>query len=139
VIKLDVEGVEIEALSGAQGLLQRDCVVICEEHGLDRTHGITRHLIEALALGVFVYDEGERRFMRLDRVERLDRSRSTPGSAITSSRLQRARGGGCRGKASMMASLPRMSRLLQERRDDRPVCAPDCRWLPRRCGDYIQC
>ena len=68
VIKLDVEGVEIEALTGAQGLLQRDCVVICEEHGLDRTHGITRHLIEALALRVFAYDEGERRFMRLDRV-----------------------------------------------------------------------
>ncbi|HBR43621.1 MAG TPA: FkbM family methyltransferase, partial [Afipia sp.] len=45
----------------------------CEEHGLDRTHGITRHLIEALALGVFVYDGGERRFMRFDRVERLDR------------------------------------------------------------------
>lgn len=72
VIKLDVEGVEIEALTGAQGLLQGDCVVICEEHGLDRTHGITRHLIEALALRVFAYDEAERRFMRLDRVERLD-------------------------------------------------------------------
>jgi FkbM family methyltransferase len=73
VIKLDVEGVEIEALNGAQELMQRDCVVICEEHGLDRTHGITRHLIEALALRVFAYDEGERRFKRLDRIDRLDR------------------------------------------------------------------
>lgn len=73
MIKLDVEGAEIEALIGAQGLLQRDCVVICEEHGLDRTHGITRHLVDALALRVFAYDAGEGRFMRLDRVERLDR------------------------------------------------------------------
>ena len=73
VIKLDVEGVEIEALNGARGLLKRDCVVICEEHGLDRTHGITRHLIEALALRVFAYDAEKGRFMRLDRVERLDR------------------------------------------------------------------
>lgn len=73
VIKLDVEGVEIEALSGAEGLLRRDCVVVCEEHGLDRTHGITRHMIDALALRVFAYDEGEGRFMRLDRIERLDR------------------------------------------------------------------
>jgi len=37
VIKLDVEGVEIEALAGAAKLLRRDCVVICEEHGLDRS------------------------------------------------------------------------------------------------------
>jgi FkbM family methyltransferase len=73
VIKLDVEGVEIEALTGAEGLLRHDCVVICEEHGLDRTHGITRHLIDALALRVFAYDEGKRRFMRLDRIDRLDR------------------------------------------------------------------
>lgn len=73
VIKLDVEGVEIEALAGAEGMLQRDCVVICEEHGLDRTHGITRHLIDAFALRVFVFDPKLCRFMRLDGVKRLDR------------------------------------------------------------------
>ena len=72
VIKLDVEGVEIAALTGARGLLLRDCLVICEEHGLDRTHGITRHLMDALGLRVFAYDAGAGRFMRLDRVESLD-------------------------------------------------------------------
>jgi len=73
VIKLDVEGVEIEALTGAERLMQRDCVVICEEHGFDRTHGITRHLINELSLSVFVFDPRKCRFMRLDGIERLDR------------------------------------------------------------------
>lgn len=73
VIKLDVEGVEIEALNGAEGLLQRDCVVICEEHGADRTHGITRHLINKLSLSVFVFDPSRCRFIRLEGIERLDR------------------------------------------------------------------
>jgi FkbM family methyltransferase len=73
VIKLDVEGVEIEALAGAEGLLQRDCVVICEEHGFDRTHSITRHLINEMSLNVFVFDPEMCRFIRLDDIDRLDR------------------------------------------------------------------
>lgn len=73
VIKLDVEGVEIEALAGAEGLLQCDCVVICEEHGLDRSHAITRHLIHELSLRVFVFDPKLCRFIRLDGVGRLGR------------------------------------------------------------------
>ena len=73
VIKLDVEGVEIDALTGTKGLMQRDCVVICEEHGSDRTHGITRHLINALSLSVFVFDPVRCRFIQLDDIKRLDR------------------------------------------------------------------
>ncbi|RTM14572.1 MAG: FkbM family methyltransferase [Bradyrhizobiaceae bacterium] len=73
VIKLDVEGVETAALAGAAELLRRDCVVICEEHGLDRSHGITRHLIDELYLRVFVFDPESCRFVRLDGVGRLDR------------------------------------------------------------------
>lgn len=73
VIKLDVEGVEIEALTGAKRLMQRDCVVICEEHGIDRTHGITRHLIHEMSLNVFVFEPRTCRFTRLDGIERLDR------------------------------------------------------------------
>ncbi|MFZ2157145.1 MAG: FkbM family methyltransferase, partial [Bradyrhizobium sp.] len=72
VIKLDVEGVEIEALTGAGGLMQRDCVIICEEHGSDRTHFISRHLINELSLSVFVFDPDRCRFARLDSIERLD-------------------------------------------------------------------
>jgi len=71
VVKLDVEGVEIEALTGAERLMQRDCVVICEEHGSDPTHGITRHLLDQMSLSVFVFDPKSCRFIRLDRIERL--------------------------------------------------------------------
>ena len=35
LIKLDVEGVEIEAMKGGKRMLQADCVVLCEEHGND--------------------------------------------------------------------------------------------------------
>lgn len=73
VIKLDVEGMEIEALTGAKWLMQRDCMIICEEHGSDRTHGITRYLINEMSLKVFVFDPTRCRFFRLDGIERLDR------------------------------------------------------------------
>ena len=36
LIKLDVEGVEIEAIKGGARLLQGDSVILCEEHGGDR-------------------------------------------------------------------------------------------------------
>ncbi|MCX7320748.1 MAG: FkbM family methyltransferase [Hyphomicrobiales bacterium] len=43
VVKLDVEGVEIEALRGAELLSAGDAVFICEEHGADRRHLVSRH------------------------------------------------------------------------------------------------
>lgn len=73
VIKLDVEGVEVEALTGAERLMQRDYVVICGEHGSDRTHSISRHLMNEMSLKLFVFDPEMCRFIRLDYVERLDR------------------------------------------------------------------
>jgi hypothetical protein len=47
VVKLDVEGVEIAALQGAERLSRRDAVFICEEHGADREHLVSRHLMTA--------------------------------------------------------------------------------------------
>ena len=78
VVKLDVEGVEIEALTGAEQLMQRDCVVICEEHGSDPTHGITRHLLEEMSLRVFVFDPKACRFNRLEGIMRLDSIKRHP-------------------------------------------------------------
>ena len=41
LIKLDVEGVEIEAIKGGTRLLQGDSVLLCEEHGNDpQPHGV---------------------------------------------------------------------------------------------------
>lgn len=73
VIKLDVEGVEIEALDGAGGLLARDCVVICEEHGSDRTHAVSRHLTEKTLLKLFVFDPAFGHFAQLEEVSDLTR------------------------------------------------------------------
>ena len=69
---------EIEALTGAERLMQRDCVVICEEHGSDTTHGITRHLLEEMSLRVFVFDPRACRFNRLDGIKRLDSIKRHP-------------------------------------------------------------
>lgn len=56
MIKLDVEGLEIEAIEGAGRLLATDSIVICEDHGSDRTHSVSRHLLTKTALKVFVFD-----------------------------------------------------------------------------------
>lgn len=73
VIKLDVEGMEVEALKGSEGLMQQDCVVICEEHGSDQTHGISRYLINEMSLSIFVFDPNRCQFTRLNGVDGLDR------------------------------------------------------------------
>ena len=44
LIKLDVEGVEIEAMKGGARLLQGDSVILCEEHGNDpAAHRVALH------------------------------------------------------------------------------------------------
>jgi FkbM family methyltransferase len=73
VIKLDVEGVEVEALNGATRLLQSDCVVICEEHGSDRNHTISRHILSKTVQKLFCYDPDTGHFEHLRDVSTLDR------------------------------------------------------------------
>ena len=83
VVKLDVEGVEIEALQGGRGLLADDCVVICEEHGSDRTHAVSRYLTEQPSLRCCVFDEGRGRFMPLEQLEGLSRIKRHPWVGYT--------------------------------------------------------
>ncbi|MGW9328787.1 FkbM family methyltransferase [Bosea sp. NPDC055594] len=52
VVKLDVEGVEREALAGMERALRDDALVIYEDHGSDASHGLTRHIIEERSLAV---------------------------------------------------------------------------------------
>lgn len=52
VVKLDVEGVEREALAGMERALSRDALVIYEDHGSDTTHALTRHVLDERGLAV---------------------------------------------------------------------------------------
>ncbi|QAZ44409.1 FkbM family methyltransferase [Mesorhizobium sp. Pch-S] len=61
VVKLDVEGVEIAAFSGATRLLGRDTVFVYEDHGSDLDHATTRHALDVLKLRVFWLGHGRRR------------------------------------------------------------------------------
>lgn len=72
VIKLDVEGVEIPALSGAARLLEGDAIVICEEHGSDRHHTVSRHILEKTPLKLFCHDPRAGCFRRITDVASLD-------------------------------------------------------------------
>ena len=59
VVKLDVEGVEEQALKGARELWRRELVIIYEDHCKDPTHTATRVVLDELGLAVFhVADDG---------------------------------------------------------------------------------
>ncbi|WP_458760582.1 FkbM family methyltransferase [Afipia sp. TerB] len=77
VIKLDVEGVETEALRGGARLLETDCVLICEEHGNDRNHTISRYILANTGLKLFCYDPASRRFEHFQNVSSLDRIKTS--------------------------------------------------------------
>jgi FkbM family methyltransferase len=73
LIKLDVEGVEIEAIKGGARLLQGDCVIVCEEHGNDRRHQVSRYILEQTPLKLIVYDPLSDRFETVTELSILDR------------------------------------------------------------------
>jgi hypothetical protein len=73
LIKLDVEGVEIEAIKGGTRLLQGDSAILCEEHGNDRTHSVSRYILEQTPLKLIVYDPRGDRFETVTELSILDR------------------------------------------------------------------
>jgi FkbM family methyltransferase len=73
LIKLDVEGVEIEAIKGGKRLLQGDSVLLCEEHGNDPKHTVSRYILEQTPLKLIVYDPRSNRLETLSELSILDR------------------------------------------------------------------
>lgn len=73
VIKLDVEGVETEVLEGCRHLLLGDSVAICEDHGNDREHTVSRYILEQTALKLFCFDPQTGRYEQLTDLSPLDR------------------------------------------------------------------
>jgi len=73
LIKLDVEGVEIEAIKGGKRLLQGDSVLLCEEHGNDPNHTVSRYILEQTPLKLIVYDPRSNRLETVTELSILDR------------------------------------------------------------------
>src|SRR6476620_5044941 len=73
LIKLDVEGVEIEAIKGGARLLEADSVIMCEEHGSDRSHAVSRFILEQTPLKLIVFDPRSNRMETVTELSILDR------------------------------------------------------------------
>jgi FkbM family methyltransferase len=73
LIKLDVEGVEIEAIKGGTRLLQGDSVILCEEHGNDPQHTVSRYILEHTPLKLIVFDPRSNRLETVSDLSILDR------------------------------------------------------------------
>jgi FkbM family methyltransferase len=73
LIKLDVEGVEIEAMKGGARLMETDSVLLCEEHGSDRAHTVSRYILEQTPLTLSVYDPRSNRLETVKDLSILDR------------------------------------------------------------------
>jgi FkbM family methyltransferase len=73
LIKLDVEGVEVEAIKGGMRLLQGDSVLLCEEHGNDPNHTVSRYILEQTPLKLIVYDPLSSRLETVNELSILDR------------------------------------------------------------------
>ncbi len=73
LIKLDVEGVEIEAIKGGTRLLQGDSAILCEEHGSDPQHTVSRYILEQTPLTLIVYDPRSNRMETVTELSILDR------------------------------------------------------------------
>jgi FkbM family methyltransferase len=73
LIKLDVEGVEIEAMKGGVRLMQGDSVLLCEEHGNDPQHTVSRYILEQTPLQLIVYDPRSNRLETVTDLSILDR------------------------------------------------------------------
>ena len=73
LIKLDVEGVEIEAIKGGARLLQGDSVILCEEHGNDPAHTVSRYILDHTPLKLIIYDPRSRRMETVTELSILDR------------------------------------------------------------------
>ena len=73
LIKLDVEGVEIEAMKGGTRLMQGDSVLLCEEHGNDPRHTVSRYILEQTPLKLIVFDPRSNRMETVTELSILDR------------------------------------------------------------------
>jgi len=73
LIKLDVEGVEIDAIKGGARLLATDSMILCEEHGNDPHHTVSRYILDQTPMKLLVYDPRTGRLETITELSILDR------------------------------------------------------------------
>ncbi|MCP4074116.1 MAG: FkbM family methyltransferase [Hyphomicrobiales bacterium] len=78
ILKLDVEGAEIDALKGAGTILERDCLIIYEEHGADKSHEVSRYLKDVLGMRLFASDEKRLQITEISNYDELDVLKTNP-------------------------------------------------------------
>lgn len=58
ILKLDVEGVEIDALKGAGKLMNEQTLIMFEDHANDKTHEVSSYLMNTLGMQLFYSEKG---------------------------------------------------------------------------------
>ena len=58
---------------GGQRLLKTDCVMVCEDHGNDPLHKVSKHILDHTNMQLFCYDPDAGRYIRLNDASPLDR------------------------------------------------------------------
>ena len=77
LIKLDVEGVETEALMGGHRLIGEGALVVYEDHGKDATHSATRYVLGLGEMKIWNLDPDER-LIRIENVDQLGAIKTNP-------------------------------------------------------------
>ena len=75
IVKLDIEGTEIDALKGARKLLKKLPLIMFEDHGNDPTHAVSRYLQKQMSARIFVSEKrGCREIVDLNELFAIKRS-----------------------------------------------------------------
>ena len=78
ILKLDIEGVEIDALKGASEILQHDCLVIYEEHGSEKNNDVSHYLKDRLGMRLFLGSEDRLSMREITSYDEIDALKTNP-------------------------------------------------------------
>jgi len=81
IVKLDVEGHEIQALRGFSTLHEREALIIYEDHGKEHKHQVTQFAMNDLGLSIYylsLKEEGRLECQKIHKIEELSDIKTNP-------------------------------------------------------------